>query len=144
MIYFVKAEGTPYVKIGYAEDVFRRMSGMQTDCPHKIRLIRTVEGDYEQEKSFHHLFAAYHFRGEWFEITEDMIEDLDNFIDSYGHSDLWLKLEEHLKKLPDVNYKTFRKVLNDNFSRLQRKVIKDDEDRINDLLNKYRVNIGQE
>lgn len=130
MIYFIKAEETPYIKIGYTEDVYRRMVKMQADCPLKLIVLKTVEGDRKYEKLLHKKFAAFHYRGEWFKMTEDQIEDLTVLKDN---EEVWGKLEEIISKgvFPS------REILSNHFTKLERTYIKDNSKRVKALCKKY-------
>ena len=144
MVYFIKAEETPYIKIGFTENLYARISDLQIGCPYKLKVVRTIEGSYREEKLLHTLFAAYHKLNEWFEITEDMVMDLDKFVNTHSNEHLWQKLESMLKQENGVNYKSYRLLINTNFSNIQRRIFEEDPERVYELIDKYRVNIGQE
>ena len=84
MIYLIKAEETNLYKIGYtagsAED---RLNGMQTGCPHKLSIVKTVKGDVRQEKWLHKSFSNNKKRGEWFEFSDDEVEDVVDKMKNY-------------------------------------------------------------
>ncbi len=130
MIYFIKAEETPYIKIGYTQDIYRRMIKMQADCPVKLTVLKTVEGDKAYEKKLHRKFAAFHYRGEWFKMSEDQIENLSVAKDN---EEVWEKLEALVSKgiFPS------REILSNNFTRLERKYLKDNAKRTKELCKKY-------
>jgi len=130
MIYFIRAEETPYIKIGYTEDLYRRMIKMQADCPVKLLVLKTIEGDKNYEKDIHKKFAAFHYRGEWFKLNEKLIEDLTIPRDN---EELWVKLESIVSK----GIYPSSKVLFENFSRLEKKYLKLDSKRIKTLCIKY-------
>lgn len=130
MIYFIKAEETPYIKIGYTQDVHKRIVKMQADCPVKLTVIKTVEGDKDYEDELHRKFAAFHYRGEWFKMSESLIEDLTVVKEN---EEVWEKLENIISKgvFPSA------KVLTENFSRLEKHYLRKDCKRINALCVKY-------
>lgn len=69
MIYLVWSEGTPFFKVGFTRgEAKARIAGMQTGCPHNLRLISFVEGDEITEKSLHKILKPLATRGEWFDF----------------------------------------------------------------------------
>lgn len=74
MIYFIQTADNRYVKIGTAEDPIKRLAGIQTSMPYKIRLIGVMLGDYALESTLHHKFRSTRVRGEWFQTTRALVE----------------------------------------------------------------------
>lgn len=80
-VYFVRAGSDGPVKIGFTANVEKRISELQTGCPHKLVLLRSVERDdaREHESELHEKLA--HLRidnSEWFRWHPDLqatIED---------------------------------------------------------------------
>ena len=130
MIYFIKEEETPYIKIGYTQDIYRRMIKIQADCPVKLTILKTVEGDKAYEKELNRKFAAFHYRGEWFKMNEKAIQDLTIVKDN---EEVWEKLETIISK----GIFPTNKVLTENFSRLEKKYLRTDSKRIKLICNKY-------
>src|SRR5690625_8023545 len=84
-VYFMKAmdgnELSP-VKIGVTKDIEDRISGVQTGCPYKIKLIGFIETeDYKMtEKFLHGYYSVQRTNGEWFLFTKiDMIRSIELF-----------------------------------------------------------------
>lgn len=76
MIYFLQVKPNGLVKIGFVkskEGFNSRKSIIQTGCPYELKVIRTLEGSFEDESILHRFFAAKHIRGEWFEFTSKML-----------------------------------------------------------------------
>ena len=74
MIYFIKSE-SGHVKIGYSDsDIEQRMSALQCASPFKLTIMKVIPGDYEQENLIHKKFEKYRVQGEWFTITDDILE----------------------------------------------------------------------
>lgn len=70
-VYFIRAVGTPYVKIGFVAEHFtlkNRLTELQCGCPHILAIEATSPGLYPEEKAFHVRFQANRVRGEWFEL----------------------------------------------------------------------------
>jgi hypothetical protein len=74
MVYFVRAVGTPYVKIGKALHFPGRLIVLQCANPHKLELVREIHDvDASVESAAHTQFAHLHVRGEWFTFSEEML-----------------------------------------------------------------------
>jgi hypothetical protein len=74
MIYFIAAEGSNQIKIGFTDkDPLDRLATLQTGNPHKLTLVATVEGDKQTEKELHQRFASDRTNGEWFNITPRLL-----------------------------------------------------------------------
>jgi hypothetical protein len=69
-VYFVHCEETDAVKIGYAEDAWRRFSKIQSDSPGPLSLLAVEDGDRNREAELHLAFAPFRRRGEWFDFAE--------------------------------------------------------------------------
>ena len=81
MIYLLKGygpKGLELLKIGYAEDVEKRLKQHLTSNP-CIELLNTREGDYELESLFHGYYKKYSYqnRKEWFLYNQEIV---DNFL----------------------------------------------------------------
>lgn len=72
-IYAIKAEGTPYVKIGRTTStVEARLKALQTSQPHKLTVLAAIhieEGLAGKERAIHKALAAHRSQGEWFTLT---------------------------------------------------------------------------
>jgi DNA-binding transcriptional regulator YdaS (Cro superfamily) len=70
-VYFARASDS--VKIGWAVNVTKRLSGVQIGCVEPLTLARVVEGPRGLEGAFHRHYAHQHIRGEWFRWSDDML-----------------------------------------------------------------------
>lgn len=57
-----------YVKIGFTDDLDRRVAQMQTGCPYKLKVmaklvVPSVEAARNMEAELHKRFEKYRFRG---------------------------------------------------------------------------------
>ena len=77
-IYFIQVKGTIIYKIGVTNNPFKRVEVLQTGCPFDIELkmafVTTKAKDVELK--IHHKLKQYHLRGEWFNVTDDHINQL--------------------------------------------------------------------
>tara|TARA_R100000664_G_scaffold10429_2_gene17233 strand:+ start:1183 stop:1680 length:498 start_codon:yes stop_codon:yes gene_type:complete len=87
MIYLVKAEETNLYKIGYTKgQVKNRVKGLQTSCPHKLSIVKEVDGSLSKERQLHEIFAENRQQGEWFKFNEKTLEKVfDTMEESYIH-----------------------------------------------------------
>ena len=56
-IYFLQSESHGLVKIGYATDPEKRINGLRTAGPDKLKVLAIIKGTMKQEKALHEKFA---------------------------------------------------------------------------------------
>jgi hypothetical protein len=67
VVYFVQSTGPARsIKIGWSQDVERRISELQTANAHRLVLLGTVPGKMEREAALHAQFAHLRMEAEWF------------------------------------------------------------------------------
>jgi uncharacterized protein YozE (UPF0346 family) len=77
LVYFVQSEKTCAIKIGFTTSSIEKwISSLQTAHPYKLRLLATIPGNREYEKSLHKQFSRFRLNGEWFQAHPDLL----NFI----------------------------------------------------------------
>lgn len=75
MIYFVQAGEFGSIKIGYTNDLARRLGALQTGCPHPLTVLGVIDpGEPEMEMALHSKFSQHRSSGEWFAPTEEIVE----------------------------------------------------------------------
>jgi hypothetical protein len=79
-VYVIRCTGTGLYKIGFAIDVAKRISSLQTGSASALELVLTMKGDVERERQLHARFAANRVRGEWFDLGQAEIEELKALI----------------------------------------------------------------
>jgi len=72
-VYFAGAEDGP-IKIGFAEDPEARLRILQTSYPYALRILGTIEGGQELERSYHRRFSKFRMRGEWFNRHPELLD----------------------------------------------------------------------
>jgi hypothetical protein len=72
-VYFVQAGEDGPIKIGFAADVRKRLSGLQVNCPARIRPLGMVDGDKSTERQLHSRFAHLRVCGEWFTPAPELL-----------------------------------------------------------------------
>ena len=76
-IYFIEAEGTGMVKIGYtAQPPRSRLSGLQVGNPYLLRLLGVIPGNEQDELSQHSIYSHLHVRGDWFRAEAELADFL--------------------------------------------------------------------
>jgi hypothetical protein len=70
----------PYVKIGYAQDVWQRLVELQCGNPFELRVLSLLPGGREAEGAIHVALASHRVRGEWFNLG---VDPLKVFTDAY-------------------------------------------------------------
>ena len=87
MIYIIKEEGTGLVKIGYADNVERRLHKMQSDNPRLLSIVKVYDGNRITEGLIHEAFRHRHIRGDWFLYDPKMDDiDVDSLTEHYDSS----------------------------------------------------------
>lgn len=85
-IYFIEAVGVDLVKIGYANNIERRMLGFQTASAVPLNLLGVAPGGHERERELHELLSDYRHHGEWFRRCR-MLDDVIAAFSIAGHAD---------------------------------------------------------
>jgi hypothetical protein len=83
VIYFVRPEGRPLVKIGHARNVGLRVYKLQVACPDELVILGVVAGGFAKEAALHARFAHLHVRGEWFRYTREVFDYLKAHAEQY-------------------------------------------------------------
>ena len=98
MVYFILNKELNHVKIGYSNDIHRRVKQLQTSSSTELELHFFLNGDYRIEKLFHKYFKKYHVRNEWYNFENN----IEQFIYYIQH--IQISLEDCNKK----NNKNFK------------------------------------
>jgi hypothetical protein len=67
-IYFVQPEGAPFVKIGFATSLLRRLCSMRTDNHLPLRVLLWFQGSKLSESALHERWKKHRARAEWFRL----------------------------------------------------------------------------
>ncbi len=76
-VYFIQGETGGPIKIGYSDDVAKRLKGLQTGHPDNLKVLFTYPGSQEDEKEMHLKFEAIRLRGEWFRPTDEIFSAIE-------------------------------------------------------------------
>lgn len=73
-VYFVSAGVGGPIKIGWSQDVGRRIHELQTANAHKLVLLATLKGTLADEARVHSVFRHLRMEAEWFENTPEILQ----------------------------------------------------------------------
>ncbi len=71
MVYFILCNND-FVRIGFSDDVTRRLANLKSGNPYPLRLIGVLDGDKKREKLYHCQYINSRSHGDWFRLTEDI------------------------------------------------------------------------
>jgi hypothetical protein len=79
-------DGLQY-KIGKATNVDRRVRGIQTGNPRKVRLLHQAwcRDNHSAEKQLHDLFDEHRGNGEWFKLSSDQVNECIELMERLSH-----------------------------------------------------------
>lgn len=77
-----------YYKIGRTSNLNKRLSAFNTLNP-DFKLVKVIQGDYE--KFLHKFFIDRHYRLEWYSLSNEDINILDDIIKLYTGDDINLR-----------------------------------------------------
>ena len=81
MIYFI-SQSDEFVKIGYTGSTpggaHKRLNTLQIGNPIKLNLMAYMDGDRDAEHRLHVKFDKYWVRGEWFRLSGEVLEYINN------------------------------------------------------------------
>ena len=78
LIYYIISVETKRVKIGFTTGhPLKRLKALQTGSPTKLSLLAIHPGDIEHERILHNRFAGDCEHGEWFNITDELIDHVE-------------------------------------------------------------------
>lgn len=81
MIYYIACTATERLKIGYTQgEPEVRLKQLQTGSAADLRLMACHSGTLDDERQLHTKFASQRLRGEWFEMSEDLLEHLSMIV----------------------------------------------------------------
>lgn len=100
MIYFIQADGTDRVKIGFtAGDPAKRLADLQTGCPHRLVILATASGSEQDEGRWHKDFATDRVQGEWFRLSPRLVAHIAAQIASSIVSESLCAMDDRIQDL---------------------------------------------
>lgn len=80
-VYFACTDDVTKVKVGFTVNLYDRMASLSTGNASKLRVIRAFSTDYESEALIHARMSEDRIRGEWFHMSFDVDDLLDDIMD---------------------------------------------------------------
>lgn len=74
VVYFVRAENTGNIKIGWTCRLSNRLSGLRTSSSEVLTLLGAIPGGRDLEARLHRKFKHLHERREWFRGERELLE----------------------------------------------------------------------
>lgn len=76
-VYFLQAQHGGPIKIGFTQDLACRVRTLSTGSPSPLRVLAAAAGGTpDMEADLHTAFAAARLHGEWFRLTEDLVDHI--------------------------------------------------------------------
>ena len=72
MIYLIVNRKENICKIGYSNNPKKRLNELQVGNSNELQLLKTIEGNQQQEAILHSLFFDFNLRGEWFIYSNEI------------------------------------------------------------------------
>lgn len=82
-VYFISHDHGP-IKIGKARDVKKRLSSLQTSCPHRLSVLGIMPSDGSLEGKLHRQFSTLRMRGEWFRRDARLLDFIKESSQPFG------------------------------------------------------------
>ena len=79
-IYFIQVGDDGPIKVGFSESPKARIAQLQSAHPYKLQLLALQNGDLDEEKQLHQLFACDHLQGEWYRPSPALLGHVANLI----------------------------------------------------------------
>ncbi|MNJ43225.1 hypothetical protein D3C77_382230 [compost metagenome] len=80
-VYFIVCGSTGSIKIGRADNVERRLRELQVSNAGELAILGFFRAPSSFENFLHCLFARSHRRGEWFSITDDLLDLVEDGVE---------------------------------------------------------------
>jgi len=78
-IYFLLAEKTDCVKIGFTRTTMERRLKLHTQySPYDYDVLKVIEGTMLQERNLHKRFIRLKIRGEWFKYSDELKDYIES------------------------------------------------------------------
>jgi len=111
LIYFIGNKDMGWVKIGHTGTLRSRLSAIQTSCQFKVSVLGTMrvtrESAIDSEAMLHRRFSANRLNGEWFGITEQLLEFIASNCDPEPTK---VVVQDAVRVIPPIDFMTERKI----------------------------------
>lgn len=76
-IYFIQMDLIGPIKIGIAQDPYRRMAELQVASPYELKMLYFFPSTMKTEREIHNLLSNDNIRGEWFHPTRKVLSEIE-------------------------------------------------------------------
>jgi hypothetical protein len=80
-IYLMKDEINGYHKIGRSKTPHKREKTLQSEKP-SITLVYSCKANIDEESLLHKKYNEYRIRGEWFNLSEEQLQEIKSYLES--------------------------------------------------------------
>lgn len=79
---YVISVNNEYYKIGYANNVKKRIQHLQLACPYPIQIVHIIMTDHtiRLETALHKRYRHRHVQGEWFRLSPDEVQSICSIV----------------------------------------------------------------
>lgn len=72
-VYFIQAEESQRIKIGFSENPIQRLASLSTSSSESLALLASFPATMADERELHKKFAHLRIRGEWFSTSPEIM-----------------------------------------------------------------------
>jgi hypothetical protein len=102
LVYFLSANHTSLVKIGWTANIVQRLQKLRLSCPHDVRLIGVRPGTRDLEAAYHLHFSSQREHAEWFRFEYETITWMEIALRAQ-YSEAWEEVERlFAEQAPDL------------------------------------------
>lgn len=100
------------VKVGFANDVIKRIAQLQAGNRRQLHIVRMFHGDSQLEAALHRAFKNERIAGEWFEYSDDVKQTLACFKDRSSYDEpKEPTIDEEIENWLSPEYRMARKIV---------------------------------
>lgn len=88
-VYFIQIGDSGDIKIGYTNNIKKRLKELQTGSPKKLKLLGYIDGGRTKEQELHSQFKQYRVNGEWFRLHQEIVD----YINKNTKTNTWIELD---------------------------------------------------
>lgn len=81
-VYIIKVLNENLYKIGVAKDVNQRLKQLSTGNSKKLKIYKHFQSEFSflLETNLKNKFSYYHVNGEWFELNEHILANIEDYV----------------------------------------------------------------
>jgi hypothetical protein len=82
-VYFVREDCGGPIKIGFSNDVYRRVKSLSTQAGRRMSLLAAMPGGRDEERRLHERFSGSRVLGEWFHPHAEILAEVRRVTEEY-------------------------------------------------------------